>query len=129
MGYRSDVKYIIEFETAEQREAFLVAARMEAAGNEALTEALKELVEYTKEHYADNPTELRLAFDHVKWYDGYPDVDAHHKLMEMAEECEGGSWQFWRVGEEAGDVEDRSGGEHRNMGGVDICTTLEWADY
>jgi hypothetical protein len=36
----------------------------------------------------------------VKWYEGYKDVDAHHKLMQDAEELHDAAWIFNAVGED-----------------------------
>ncbi|MEN9297552.1 MAG: hypothetical protein RJA42_1822, partial [Bacteroidota bacterium] len=49
--------------------------------------------------------------DYLKWYDDFPDVKAHHYIMEHAIELYGGEdvgWRFIRIGEESDDIEEES---------------------
>ena len=43
-------------------------------------------------------------YDDVKWYDEYDYVKAHQQLLNDAK-AQGCGWEFCRVGEESGDVE------------------------
>ena len=98
MGYRSDVAYVIKFDEIEQRDAFVVLMR---AKNDALiTQALDEI-----KH--DNTKDPIITFfcESTKWYENYPDVAAHHTLMDQAQDLYGASYRFVRVGEDANDVD------------------------
>ena len=64
-------------------------------------------------------TARRLIFEfratNVKWYDSYPDVKMHDRLLEFIDDTyhDGGNigWKFIRVGEEHGDVDEKDGGD------------------
>lgn len=98
MGYRSDVAYIIQFDTIKHRDNFvtLMHAKNEEPTNTALTE-----VQYK---YGAHPI-ITFYQEGWKWYDSYPEVQAHHALMRDAEELFGAEWRFVRVGEDVNDVE------------------------
>jgi hypothetical protein len=102
MGYRSQVSYIIAFKDNEQRETF------------------KELVKHKDDEHMisalvddcfSHPTQPWIYFqvDHWKWYDSYPEVQAHNNLMEFAMEVfpKDAAYRFVRVGEEHDDIEIR----------------------
>ena len=101
MGYRSDVAFAIRFPTAEQRNAFAVAVRMN--GNALELQCFDEYTEYDDRTYAG-------FFPDTKWYDGYADVKAHHELMERAVDAHEGSYVFRRIGEEDDDIETQHAG-------------------
>lgn len=122
MGYRSDVAYTIRFDKVENYHLFILEAkaRLETAG------ALSEV--------ECDDTRLRIDFkaDNVKWYESYPDVQMHEKLIEQAEAwCEADthiamkegeleasltpyrvSYVFVRIGEGDDDNERRTGGDY-----------------
>lgn len=105
MGYRSDVKYVIAFPTAEAKIAFMAQVRMIGG---ALQDAMDET------DHTSHERRIYFAEDSVKWYDSYTGVQAHNKLMQMADEqppelCDG--YDFVRIGEELDDIETRSGGD------------------
>jgi len=91
MGYRSDVAYAIAFPNKDKRIRFMATA------------ALDPEIELKDFKLIDDTTVL-FSYEQVKWYDGYDWVKAHVQLLEdaKAQSC---GWQFLRVGEEAGDVE------------------------
>jgi hypothetical protein len=91
MGYRSDVAYAIAFPSEDKRIRFMATA------------ALDPEIELKDFKLIDDTTVL-LSYDDVKWYDEYDWVKAHKRLLEDAKNQLFG-WQFLRVGEEAGDVE------------------------
>jgi hypothetical protein len=106
MGYRSEVAYVIRFANKEMRELFVSMQRAKADPH--INEALNELAE------VENCL-LGYHADHVKWYEGYKDVEAHHTLMKDSidmfnqdEDVVG--WRFVRLGEESDDnVQDEAG--------------------
>jgi hypothetical protein len=99
MGYRSEVAYVIRFKDKAMRELFVSLQRAKA--DKAINEALNELVEI-------EDCLLGYHADHVKWYEGYEGVDAHHTLMQDSidmfnqdEDIVG--YRFVRLGEESDD--------------------------
>lgn len=98
MGYTSDVAYIIHFDNVEQRDQFvtLMQAKNETYTNQALAE-----VEY---RYSKHPI-ITFSADYQKWYDSYPDVQAHHRLMHDAVELYKAEYRFVRIGEDDNDIE------------------------
>ena len=98
MGYRSDVAYTIRFKNKEHRIRFMATA------------ALNPKIELKDFVLIDDETIL-FKYEDVKWYDEYDYVKAHVQLLEdaKAQRC---AWEFCRVGEEAGDIEqDGADGE------------------
>jgi hypothetical protein len=103
MGYRSDVAYVIRFETAEQRDTFVELVKHR--NDEHWTNAIEEC-----ETNYEQPIITFEASD-VKWYDSYDDVRAHHAMMEWAVELYTGSgWRIVQLGED-GQEEIREGGD------------------
>lgn len=98
MGYTSDVAYVIKFDDIEKRDAFV--SLMLAKNEQHITEALDEV----KHDYKKDPI-ITFTADSVKWYDSFPDVDAHHQLMDNAAHLFDGEYRFVRVGENHDDIE------------------------
>jgi hypothetical protein len=106
MGYRSEVAYVIRFANREMRQTFINIQRAKA--DKHINEALSELVEV-------EDCLLGYHADHVKWYEGYEGVEAHHTLMKDSidmfnqdEDIVG--WRFVRLGEESDDnVQEEDG--------------------
>jgi len=122
MGYRSDVAYTIRFKKEEDYHLFILEtkAKPEVAG--ALGECDLD----------DKRFRIDFEAESVKWYDSYPDVQIHEKLIEQAADwCNDDDHQaiketgqtaifsgrdyrlgfvFVRVGEDSDDVERREGG-------------------
>jgi len=103
MGYRSDVAYVIRFETVEQRDTFV------------------ELVKHRNDKYWTNAIEecetnyeqpiITFETSDVKWYDSFDEVKAHHALMEWSTELyEDAGWRIIQLGED-GVEECNQGGE------------------
>ena len=97
MGYRSDVALGIVFADAAKLKDF--ALKVMAFQPEEVRGAL---VQYSASEYSD---EFIFAFlEQWKWYDSYPDVQAHVALQDFARE-HGAATAYIRVGEDDGDVE------------------------
>jgi hypothetical protein len=101
MGYRSDVAYVIRFETAEQRDTFVELVKHR---NDDMTQALIECeTEY------EEPI-ITFETSDVKWYSDYKDVRAHHALMDWSIELYANAgWRCLQLGED--------GVEECNQGG------------
>ena len=110
MGYRSEVAYSIHFENVEVLDEFI--AKVMVLGGFEL-EALQEC-EIEERQGKDSPWyAINYYAPDYKWYDDYDEVKGHEHLMELALEWypEQTAYHFIRVGEENGDVDDRSDGE------------------
>lgn len=103
MGYRSDVGYVIKFPNEDALNAFKVSTLFE---DKELRDALAEC----------ETRNLAITFhaESVKWYESYPYVDSHERLLSAAcEEPFNAGVRFIRVGEEYDDVEVRDMGDDR----------------
>lgn len=110
MGYRSDVKYVILFNTDEQRQAFKLEAMLIAADIESGLDVINNDWEYKIDlHDVDFPYQIRVHYEDVKWYESTPWVDMQEKLMKLARDGYEGAFVFLRLGEEDDDVEQQSG--------------------
>ena len=106
MGYRSDVAYVIRFETAEQRDTFVELVKHR---NDGWTEALIEC--------ETNYEEPIITFEEhdVKWYNSYDEVRAHNALMEWAVELyPNAGFRIIALGED-GAEEVHQGGKDYNL--------------
>ena len=93
MGYRSDVAYVIKFKTIEERDAYVTY--MSAKNDEHIKQALTEVDFSNKE----DPI-ITFKAESVKWYNGYPSVEAHKFIYSHAHELEAASFRFIAVGED-----------------------------
>jgi hypothetical protein len=106
MGYRSEVAYVIRFANREMRQTFINIQRAKA--DKHINEALDELIEV-------EDCLLGYHADHVKWYEGYEGVEAHHTLMKDSidlfnEDEDIVGWRFVRLGEESDDnIQEENG--------------------
>lgn len=102
MGYRSDVAYVIRFETVEQRDTFVQLVKHR---NDDWTHAILECETEYEEPF------ITFETSDVKWYSDYEDVRAHNALMEWAVELyEGAGYRIIQLGED-GQEECNQGGE------------------
>jgi hypothetical protein len=108
MGYRSQVGYLIAFEDKDVYNQFKVQYKLDPEYEECRKDEPLYLL------FLDDKLIVRFEADDVKWYDSFPDVIAHRKLLDLAEEYaekyEDVSWTFVRIGEESGDIETDYGG-------------------
>ena len=118
MGYRSDVAYVIGFKDRQVMSEFIAVVM--AAGTDHQRDALKEC-HLDWEHHSINFHETD-----VKWYEEFPEVQAHHELMEMAiERDEKNGFSFTRLGEDMNDVQEETEGNYEGLYEcVDIVRTL-----
>ena len=117
MGYRSDVAYTIRFKNKEHRIRFMATAVL---GSE---------IQLDEFGLIDDET-IIYKYDDVKWYDEYDYVKAHQQLLNDAK-AQGCGWEFCRVGEESGDVEqdgddgiDDNGNNMGNAEELSICQSI-----
>jgi predicted nuclease of restriction endonuclease-like RecB superfamily len=100
MGYRSDVAYAIQFNNADERATFRDV--MLHKNDQHITQALEEVDDYKNKY-------IVFKINDIKWYDSYPDVKAHHKLMEQAFELFEASYRFLAVGEDGAETYEADG--------------------
>jgi hypothetical protein len=116
MGYRSDVKYVILFNTEEQRQAFKLEAMLIAADVESGLDVINNDWDYKIDTYdEDFSYQIRVHYDDVKWYESTPWVDLQDKLMRLAADSYEGAYVFLRIGEEDDDVEQHSAAHDDNI--------------
>ena len=102
VGYRSDVGWACDPAVAE-----VIDAVLELNPKESNPDIHSLIDEGRDKHRGIDRTD-RLYFEHLKWYEGYHDVDMFNRLMEFLdayglEDLYG----FVRIGEELDDVEMR----------------------
>lgn len=108
MGYRSDIAYIMRFNSVQQRDAFVTLYSAKGvdecnAMGECRTDYEDPLITF---HARDQ-----------KWYKNYADVQAHTKLYELANELMGAAYRFIGLGEDG--VEDFEEADGRDENGGD----------
>ena len=117
MGYRSDVGWACDPAVAE-----VIGAVLELNPKESNPD-VHSLVDHGRDSHWGQARLDRLFFEHVKWYEGYPDIDAIEQFMTDAEH---GNWgitdddgnevhseelfRYARVGEDHADIEVRGSG-------------------
>ena len=119
MGYRSEVKMKFIFPTPPDRVAFMARAQLDAERfasadcpadrvHEFFTESINEYASQPAHHGAtpelSDGGHICCEWDHVKWYESYPEIQYMNHLRELCHECHG-AWAFARSGEETGDLE------------------------
>lgn len=98
MGYRSDVKYVMQFENNEKCAEFVAVQKMKDA---IYTEVAKD--------WQVKGDRIYFHAEDWKWYSGsFPIVDAHESSLEDCTEF-GGAYIFYRLGESDEDIEERYG--------------------
>lgn len=124
MGYRSEVGYVIAFTEKEVYDQFKVQYKLDPEYDQCRDDEPHDL------YFNDNKQLVKFEASDVKWYDSYPDVIAHHKLLELADEyaekynCV--SWSFVRIGEETGDIDTQYGGNGEATSMLYPVSSLCW---
>jgi len=125
MGYRSDIKYIIDFPSCEKRDTFINMVKIRGDVHEIKTLDLWDIEEGAKY--------ILCSIEGWKWYDSFPEVQAQESLLE--ESCVTddddkplweGSYLFLRVGENWDDNEEKYGGEDVPWGTVCFNRTIDF---
>lgn len=109
MGYRSNVRVVTTLEGFEimQEIAFEIAKKEGVANDMVLFPAAGEDPDVLFSYYDAQEDYLCFGFNWVKWYDTCKDVSLFMEILEVANE-RGVDWQFIRVGEDFGDIENLS---------------------
>lgn len=122
MGYRSEVAYRIGFDDSQTLGLFI--QHVIGSGDTHMIQALKECEVDFKEFF------INFYANDVKWYESYEDVKGHKDLYELCDEedtpfydkC---GYAFYRIGEEAEDIENMEGGMNPPYDDFYTQTTLE----
>ena len=102
MGYRSDVGWACDPAVAE-----VIGAVLELNPKESNPD-VHSLVDHGRDSHWGNDRTDRLFFEHVKWYEGYHDIDMFNRLMEVLDAYGlDDFYGFIRIGEETDDIEQR----------------------
>lgn len=99
MGYRSEVAFVISFETKEELDNYLAPRMLEEHIRDN-----RDLFYRVSWDYAS----VLFHADNIKWYDDYKDVQALTRLYKDAVDA-GGSYRFIRIGQDMTDVIDETG--------------------
>jgi hypothetical protein len=122
MGYRSDVAYTVRFKSDHDTNnthsffTFLAEIKCDPLASSALEEVT----------VLASRQEINFSCESTKWYDSYPEVKAHERIIDIADEwCNdpdnnSGIWYtFARVGDEIDDT------EYRQNCGTGVMTDYE----
>ena len=107
MGYRSEVRVMTDLEGFEtmQEIAFEIKKRDNIADHMILFPMAGQDPDAFFDYYDAQEDYLCFGFDWVKWYEDYKDVSLFMDILEVANE-RGVDWQFIRIGEEFGDIDN-----------------------
>jgi hypothetical protein len=134
MGYRSDVAYTIRFvhedDTNNKQSfyTFIAEAKVNAAAALCFTtpNTPSWVFEVDEENY-----QINFHADHVKWYESFPEVQAHTALLGLASEWDNDEdnhahigCAFVRIGEESDDIEE-SMSESADWGWVSVGRSIQ----
>jgi hypothetical protein len=128
MGYRSEVAYTIRFKDENSYRLFIAEAKVKDLGK-CFNDDEGHLDEAECD---DKKWHINFSTSDVKWYDSYPEVDAHNKLIALAGEWVDGDTHvaikdgeidlnliehrlgfiFIRIGENSDDIEETCGGDY-----------------
>ena len=102
MGYRSDVGWACDPAVAEVIDAVLELNPKESNPD------IHQLIDHGRDKHRGLERLDRLYLEHLKWYEGYHDVDMFNRLMEVLD-AHGLDYLygFIRIGEETDDIEQR----------------------
>ena len=110
MGYRSDVAMLITSDEPTDRKIEELMVHLKLAQVNLKTWIAQE---WANEPYIGwNHHTFVFKADHVKWYEGYPEVEVINEVWEIAKKVTGLSGVFLRIGEASDDVVDENFGEN-----------------
>lgn len=117
MGYRSDVAYTIRFvheDDTNNKQSFYTF--LAEAKSKAATAACFTTPNTPSWVFVIDEAKFRINFhaDHVKWYESFPEVQAHEALLSLASEWDEDEdnhahigYAFVRIGEESDDIVEK----------------------
>jgi len=123
MGYRSDVKYVMLFNTEENRQAFKLEAMLIASDVNSGLDIINNDWDYHIDNSDEYPYQIRVHYNDVKWYESTPWVDMQIKLMQLVSKTYEGAFVFMRLGEEDDDIDTQT--DAYNNEGVYVDNYIE----
>ena len=112
MGYRSDVKYVMLFDTEDERTKAIAKATLTYADLDFGQEILDRFELVTNKHHSEFAYRIEVHYDYVKWYDEDPWVKAQMKfLKEELNDYPHCGFAFMRLGEDDDDKETHASEE------------------
>ena len=112
MGYRSDVKYVMLFDTEDERTKAIAKATLTYADIDFGQEILDRFELVTNKNHSEFAYRIEVHYDYVKWYDEDPWVVAQMKfLKEELNNYPHCGFAFMRLGEDDDDKETLSSEE------------------
>ena len=117
MGYRSDLVVLIYPDVENAVDARAKYEQLKLLMGTTFKHVVEEFEAYTT--WIDESHVLKFKLDDVKWYPSYSDVQMFEKMLSAFSGddevgIEGYCTEFVRIGEESGDVEERSWGLNNN---------------
>jgi len=106
MGYRSSVAMLITTDDRNERKIEELMIHLKLAQI-----SLKSWTGEDEKDIGWNYHTFAFRVDDVKWYPDYPEVQALEKVWEIAQEVDGLSGVFMRIGESSDDVEELNFGQ------------------
>lgn len=109
MGYRSDIRVMTDLEGFEKMQDIAWELKEERNLDDRLVlfPMHGQDPDNFFDYYDAQEDYLCFGLDWVKWYDNFQDVGLFMDTLKVAND-NGVKWQFMRVGEEWGDVEEES---------------------
>ena len=109
MGYRSDIRVMTDLEGFEEMQeiAWELKDEKNLSDDVVLFPMQGQDPDNFFDYYDAQEDYLCFGLDWVKWYDNFQDVGLFMDTLKVAND-NGVKWQFMRVGEEWGDVEEES---------------------
>jgi len=116
MGYRSDVALGMGFPNAESLKVFLSSVKLHASVPYDVLETytIRDIGGWGLDKTTHGVLMFTRFYD-VKWYEGYPEVEAHKRLLRSAHDF-GASTAFIRIGEDSDDIVMEFEDEHIGFG-------------
>jgi hypothetical protein len=110
MGYRSTVMALIYPDADSAGEYSPRYEQLKLLMATTFKDVMKEFGGCVLWH--DDDFVLKFTLEEVKWYPGYPDVQAFESMLSaFDEDIDGYCTEFVRIGEESDDIEERFNGE------------------
>lgn len=102
MGYRSDVRIVTSKKGFEKLSEFVINSLKEQKINVKEYNLLEDL-----DIKVEGKEQIYLGWNYLKWYDGYPEVDAIMEGLNYLSENEY-SYRYMIIGESYDDIEEQS---------------------
>ena len=126
MGYRSEVRVMTDTEGFEKMQEIIwkLNEKVNLSPDFVLFPATGQDPEEVFDYYDAQGDYVCFGFEFIKWYDAYKEVALFMNTLKVAND-NGINWQFIRVGEECGDIENESSDNFYNSDIPGMGTRVE----